>query len=100
MDMRRSILPMFALAAASLSACGGGGASPQASSTTTTPSSTTTPAPPAAIVTPAGVAAFTTIYFANVANYAAPTLPAYFDQNVAALDNTPAKNAIDNRVAS
>ena len=53
--------------------------------------------PPA---TPAGVAEATTIDFANVANYAAPRLPAYFDRSVAALDNTPAGNAVNDRVAT
>jgi cytochrome c peroxidase len=46
------------------------------------------------------VADFTTIDFANVANYATATLPAYFDQTVTPLDNTPGNNAIDNRVAT
>ena len=50
--------------------------------------------------TPAGVAEFTTIDFAHVANYAAPTLPAYFDRTVAALDHSPASNAVNNRVAT
>lgn len=50
--------------------------------------------------TPAGVAKHTTIDFANVANYAAPALPAYFDQTVQALDNSPASNAINDRVAT
>lgn len=50
--------------------------------------------------TPAGVAAATTIDFARVANYADPTLPAYFDDAVAALDNSPASNPIDDRVAT
>ena len=54
----------------------------------------------AAAATPAGVAQFTTIDFANVANYAAPPLPAYFDRTVAALDNSPAANAVDDRVAT
>ncbi|WP_229796578.1 cytochrome-c peroxidase [Thermomonas carbonis] len=54
-------------------------------------------APPS---TPAGVAAATTIDFADVANYAAPTLPAYFDETVAALDNNPASNPVDDRVAT
>jgi len=53
--------------------------------------------PPA---TPAGVAEHTTIDFAEVANYAAPALPAYFDETVAALDNSPAGNPIDDRVAT
>jgi cytochrome c peroxidase len=50
--------------------------------------------------TPAGVAEFTTIDFADVANYSAPTLPPYFDETVTALDNSPASNAIDDRVAT
>lgn len=55
------------------------------------------PPPPA---TPAGVARHTTIDFANVADYAVLTLPAYFDRTVAALDNIPADNAINDRVAT
>jgi len=50
--------------------------------------------------TPAGVAAATRIDFAQVANYAAPPLPAYFDGTVAALDNSPASNPGDDRVAT
>jgi cytochrome c peroxidase len=50
--------------------------------------------------TPAGVAAATTVDFAHVDNYAAAPLPAYFDQTVAALDNSPASNPIDDRVAT
>jgi cytochrome c peroxidase len=50
--------------------------------------------------TPAGVSEFTTIDFANVANYSAPKLPAYFDETVTALDNSPKSNAINDRVAT
>ncbi|HEU4651957.1 MAG TPA: cytochrome-c peroxidase, partial [Croceibacterium sp.] len=50
------------------------------------------------VATPQGVARHTTIDFGAVANYAAPALPAYFDETVSALDNSPA--AIDNRVAT
>lgn len=46
--------------------------------------------------TPAGVAEATTIDFANVAHYAAQPLPAYFDETVAALDNSPASNPAPN----
>lgn len=46
------------------------------------------------------MAAATTIDFAHVANYAAPPLPAYFDETVAALDNSPALNAAEDRVAT
>jgi cytochrome c peroxidase len=48
--------------------------------------------------TPAGVAAFTTIDFANVANYSAPALPAHFDETVAALDSSTAP--IDDKIAT
>jgi cytochrome c peroxidase len=64
-----------------LTACGGGGS-----------------AQPSA--TPKGVAERTTIDFANVANYSAPRLPAYFDKTVMALDHSPGSNAIDDRVAT
>jgi cytochrome c peroxidase len=50
--------------------------------------------------TPAGVSDVTTIDFANVANYSAPRLPAYFDRTVTALDNSPASNPGDDRVAT
>ena len=50
--------------------------------------------------TPAAVANATTIDFANVANYAAPALPAYFDRTVAALDNQPPANPVNDRVAT
>jgi cytochrome c peroxidase len=50
--------------------------------------------------TPAGVAERTVIDFAHVANYSAPTLPAYFDRTVKALDHSPASNPIDDRVAT
>ncbi|MDB5679920.1 cytochrome c peroxidase [Sphingomonas bacterium] len=53
-----------------------------------------------ASATPAGVAAFTTIDFAHVANYAAPALPAYFDRTVKALDNSPPANPNNDRVAT
>jgi cytochrome c peroxidase len=50
--------------------------------------------------TPAGVAAATNIDFADVANYASPALPTHFDQTVAALDNSPTSNPVDDRVAT
>jgi len=64
-----------------LAACGGGG-NPQRP------------------VTPAGVAEATTIDFANIANYSAPKLPAYFDRTVTALDNSPTSSALNDRVAT
>lgn len=50
--------------------------------------------------TPAGVAAATSIDFAHVDNYAAPSLPPYFDDTVTALDNSPASNPVNDRVAT
>lgn len=93
-SMARLVLSAFTLA---LAACEDGGNAQDSGTPVVTPPTAVTP-PPAA--TPAAVAAFTTINFANVANYAAPTLPAYFDQTVAALDNGPASNAINDRVAT
>lgn len=80
MPMRLGGMASLAISAVTLAlaACGGG---PQSA-------------------TPAGVAERTTIDFANVADYSASRLPAYFDRTVAALDNSPASNAIDDRVAT
>ncbi len=75
--MERLIVSVLALA---LAACGGGEARRAA--------------------TPAGVAEFTTVDFANVAEYSAPALPAYFDRTVAALDHSPASNPPNDRVAT
>jgi cytochrome c peroxidase len=47
--------------------------------------------------TPTGVARFTTLDFAEVANYSAPPLPEYFDQTVAALDSGP---VVDDKAAT
>jgi cytochrome c peroxidase len=49
--------------------------------------------------TPAGVARFTTIDFADVADYSSPALPAHFAQ-AAALDNSPPSNTANDRVAT
>ncbi|HWK35784.1 cytochrome-c peroxidase [Sphingomonas sp.] len=67
--------------ALALAACGGGGDARRSS-------------------TPAAVADATTIDFDHVANYAAPALPAYFDATVTALDNSPAPNPADDRIAT
>jgi cytochrome c peroxidase len=75
--MKRPVVGALALA---LAACGGGEARHSA--------------------TPAGVAERTSIDFANVADYSAPALPAYFDRTVKALDHSPVSNPINDRVAT
>lgn len=50
--------------------------------------------------TPKGVSDATTVEFANVADYSAPVLPAYFDRTAAALDHSPRPGPADNRVAT
>ncbi len=49
---------------------------------------------------PTGVAKFTTIDFGHVADYSPAGLPAYFDRTVTVLDNSPASNPIDDKVAT
>jgi cytochrome c peroxidase len=61
-----------------LSACGGGGSSGTAVNVTT----------------PTEVASVLTLKFDAIDNYAAPSLPVYYDATVAALDNTPPGNPV------
>ena len=79
---------MYLIACLGLVSCGGGSSSNTDSQVATS------------VVTPAGVVEFTTLSLSNLANYAAPVLPAYYDATVAALDNTPANNAISDKVAT
>ena len=65
-----------------LTACGGGGSG--------------TPA----ISTPAAVANALNLDFANLANYAAPALPAYYDATAAAIDNTPPGDPVTDKIAT
>lgn len=82
----------------SLAACGGGsttaGQSVTSATTTTTPPPSPPPPPPTAVAT------VTTIDVNALANYAAPTLPAYYDGTVRALDNLPAGSSITDRGAT
>lgn len=88
-----------------LAGCGGGGADASTSGATavvTTPATgtpATTPTTPAT-TTPASVSAVLNLDLGVLANYAAPTLPAYYDDTVTALDNTPAGDPVDNRLAT
>lgn len=64
---------------------------------TPAPVPTPTPTPTASF---SAVTVATTLDLANLANYAAHALPAYYDNTVAALDNAPANNAVTNRLAT
>jgi cytochrome c peroxidase len=64
-----------------LTGCGGGG-SPGAVTQNTN------------VVTPAAVANVLNVQLGALDNYASPALPAYYDANVAAPDNTPAGNPV------
>lgn len=91
---RLGILIGGALALA-LSACGGG------SSTTVSPAQTATAAPTTTTTdTFTALRAATTIDPAALANYATPTLPAYYDATVAQQDNIPANNQTNDRLAT
>jgi cytochrome c peroxidase len=70
-----------------LGGCGGG-------TTTTLPTDT------ALTVTPASVSDVTTLNLATLDNYAAPVLPAHYDASTVAQDNTPANNAVNDKVAT
>ena len=70
-----------------LCACGGGGSS-------------TTPATDTGVSTPVAVTQVLTLNYANLANYAAPTLPAYYDNSVRATDNTPPGDPVNDKIAT
>ncbi len=84
-----------------LTACGGGssGGSTAVTSTATTSTATTatTATTPATVAT---VASALTLNLTSLSNYAAPTLPAYYDATVTALDNTPPANVVNNKTAT
>jgi cytochrome c peroxidase len=85
-----------------LSACGGSstGSGGTTAGVTPTPTPTPTPTGPTTADLNAIVQRTLAIDLAAPANYAAPTLPAYYDNTVAQLDNTPAGNPITNPVAT
>jgi len=95
-----------------LAGCGGGGggsaSAPATASVTTSqnakPITTPTPGPsPSATLinglSPAS-AAYLNLNLTELANYAAPTLPAYYDAQVQATDNTPPSNPVTNAGAT
>jgi cytochrome c peroxidase len=77
-----------------LSACSGGGGA------VTPAASTTAQAPAAGATLSAASAAYLDLDLSNLANYANPSLPAYYDAQVAATDNTPAGNPVTNAGAT
>jgi cytochrome c peroxidase len=86
-----------------LAACGGSDSTGTTTTGTTATAAAATPAAPAAPAaptTPATVSAVLNIDFAAPLNYATPSLPVYYDGTVVALDNTPANNAIADRIAT
>jgi cytochrome c peroxidase len=91
-----------------LVACGGGGsgtaattaAAPTAAATVPAPSPTPAPTPASAATPATGVATFLNLDLTRLANYAAPTLPAYYDGAVTARDNTPASDPVSDRLAT
>ncbi|OSZ70543.1 hypothetical protein CAP39_06085 [Sphingomonas sp. IBVSS1] len=88
--------------AMALAGCGGSGGSSTSSATavvTPTPTPAPTPTPTPTVATPASVSAVLALDFANLVDYAPANLPAYYDATVTALDNTPAENALNNRIA-
>lgn len=70
-----------------LTACGGGSSGNSTTTTTT-------------VVTTTAVTTALTLNLSALDNYAAPTLPAYYDATVTALDNTPPANMVNNRTAT
>ena len=95
---------LAALAAALVLAGCSSGSSPltptAAGAVTPTPTPIPTPTSTPTPTTGTGIADFTTLDLTNLANYAAPVLPAYYDGTVAPLDNTPADNTITDRIAT
>ncbi|WP_274698200.1 cytochrome-c peroxidase [Aurantiacibacter sp. D1-12] len=67
---------------------------------TPTPTPTPTPTSPSTAELNAIVQATLTVDLENLDNYAAPTLPAYYDQAVDVIDNTPGNDPVNDAVAT
>lgn len=97
---RAQLIAAAMLVTLGLTSCGSGdGSASQVPPGSLGPVSPT--ATPTAVATPfAALRAATTIDPANLANYAAPALPPYYDGQVAQLDNEPAANPVNDRLAT
>lgn len=85
---RALLLALFsALLLALMSGCGGGGGG-------------ATGAAVAATTTPVAVTQTLNVNFAALANYAVPTLPAYYDATLSGNDNTPAGDSVTDKIAT
>jgi len=91
-----------------LAGCGGGGGASSAPATTVAttlsakPTASPSPSPSATLIgglSPAS-AAYLDLDITQLANYAAPALPAYYDAQVRATDNTPASDPVTNAGAT
>ncbi|MEL6529949.1 MAG: cytochrome c peroxidase [Pseudomonadota bacterium] len=82
-----------------LSACGGEDSSPSTTSVSVAPTPTPSPVDPAAAAN-AIVQQSLALDLANLENYADPALPAYYDNTVADLDNTPANDPVSDAIAT
>ncbi len=104
MMMNRGITGALAMALA-LAGCGGSDGGTTGATAVATPAPAPapapapTPTPTPSVTTPASVSAVLALDFANLVEYAPAGLPAYYDGTVTALDNTPADNGLNNRIA-
>jgi len=84
-----------------LTACGGGGGdTTPAAAAAATPADTGAAAAPAPVAPAATALPGLSIDLANLPNYAAPVLPAYYNAGVLADDNTPTNNRATNAAAT
>ena len=91
---------MLGIMGAALAGCGGSGSSGGTTGASADSSATTSTAATSATVLSRDAAAFVSLDLNNLANYAAPVLPAYYDATVLGNDNTPGANAVNDKVAT
>lgn len=83
-----------------LSACGGGDSNSGSTPVAVTPTPTPTPTQATTAQLNAIVQASLTVDLEALENYASPTLPAYYDATVDALDNTPDGDPVNDALAT